>query len=138
MIILHSFHAARSAIAATCTLSKSANIAQEPGTTFFLEKQNQPACPCYTKTMSALSPDTPIPSSLAPFFQEYDLGRLDPRRDSATIIERTLQYGNRVELRWLFSQYPREQIRAWIKRYGKERLPHPHLDFWKIVLEIEV
>jgi len=77
-----------------------------------------------------------IPATLAPFFQEYNLQQLDPQRDSATIIERALQFGNRAEIRWLFAQYPRAQIADWIKRFGKARLPHPHLDFWEIVLEI--
>ena len=77
-----------------------------------------------------------IPHTLAPFFQEYNLARLDIKRDAATIIERTLQFGNRMELRWLFSQYPRAQIAEWIIRFGKERLPNPHRAFWQIVLEI--
>jgi hypothetical protein len=77
-----------------------------------------------------------IPSSLAPFFQEYDLARLDLQRDSATIIERALQYGNRAELRWLFTQYSRTQITEWVRRFGKDRLPHPHRAFWQIILEI--
>ena len=77
-----------------------------------------------------------IPSTLAPFFQEYDLQKLDPQRDSATIIERAIQFGNRAEIRWLFAQYPRSQITDWIKRFGKDRLPHPHLDFWRMLLEI--
>jgi hypothetical protein len=81
--------------------------------------------------------NTPIPSTLAPFFQEYDLRQLNPQRDSATIIERALQFGNRAELRWLFHQYPRRQIRDWVKRFGEDRLPHPHLDFWRVVLEIQ-
>lgn len=78
----------------------------------------------------------PIPASLAPFLQEYDLARLDPEPAASILIERTLQYGNRSELRWLFHQYPRSDIAAWVKRFGAERLAHPHLDFWRIVLEI--
>lgn len=77
-----------------------------------------------------------IPSTLAPFFQEYDLQQLDPQRDSATIIERALQFGNRAELRWLFAQYSRTQIVDWIKLFGKDRLPHPHLNFWQMLLKI--
>jgi len=77
-----------------------------------------------------------IPSTLAPFFQEYNLQQLDSQRDSATIIERALQFGNRAEIRWLFAQYPRIQIVDWIKQFGKARLPHPHLDFWQMLLEI--
>jgi len=38
-----------------------------------------------------------IPASLAPFFQEYDLEKLTLERSAGTIIERTLQYGNRIE-----------------------------------------
>ena len=77
-----------------------------------------------------------IPSTLAPFFQEYELTQLDPQQDSATIIERTLQFGNRVELRWLFAQYPRAQIADWVRRFGKDRLPNPQRAFWQLVLEI--
>ncbi len=80
---------------------------------------------------------TPIPTTLAPFFQEYDLRQLNPQRDSATIIERALQFGDRAELCWLFHEYPREQIINWVKRFGQEKLPHPHVDFWRIVLEIQ-
>lgn len=80
--------------------------------------------------------NAPIPASLAPFLQEYDLAQLNPQTDARLLIERALQYGNRAELRWLFAQYPRGQIADWVKRYGSERLPRPHLDFWKIVLEI--
>jgi len=78
----------------------------------------------------------PIPLSLAPFFQEYDLARLNPKKDSFTIIERTLQYGNRSELRWLFATYPHAQITDWVKHFGKDRLPQPHRTFWQIILEI--
>ncbi|MCK6566187.1 MAG: hypothetical protein L6Q45_00650 [Anaerolineales bacterium] len=78
-----------------------------------------------------------IPSTLAPFFQEYDIARLSPQKDSNTIIERTLRYGSRAELKWLFTQYTRPQIAEWFRRYAKERLPNPHRAFWQIILEIE-
>ena len=80
--------------------------------------------------------NVPIPKSLAPFLQEYNLAKLNPQTAAPLLIERALQYGNRAELRWLFEQYPREQIANWVKRFGKDRLPHPHLDFWQVVLEI--
>lgn len=78
----------------------------------------------------------PIPLSLAPFFQEYDIKSIDAKRDSFTIIERTLQFGNREELRWLFTTYSREQITNWVKYFGKDRLPQPHRRFWQTILEI--
>jgi hypothetical protein len=43
-----------------------------------------------------------IPSSLAPFFQEYSLEQLDLQEAANTIIERTLRFGNRTELHRLF------------------------------------
>ena len=78
----------------------------------------------------------PIPTSLAPFFQEYDLRRLDPQKDAATIIERTLRYGDRAELRWLFSVYSRPQIIDWVSKWGGYALPEPHLTFWRFFLDI--
>lgn len=79
----------------------------------------------------------PIPATLAPFFQEYDVALLKPQSDSATIIERTLRYGTRAELKWLFTEFPRAQIREWVQRWGDFALPAPHLSFWRLVLEID-
>lgn len=78
-----------------------------------------------------------IPATLAPFFQEYDITLLTPQTDSATIIERALRYGSRAELKWLFSEFSRTQIREWVRRWGGFALPAPHLSFWQLVLEIE-
>jgi hypothetical protein len=82
------------------------------------------------------SASTSIPSLFAPFFQEYDFARLDVQRSTSTIIERVLQFGNREEIRWLFSVYPRQQIADWILLWGSFVLPEPHLTFWKLVLDI--
>ena len=79
---------------------------------------------------------TSIPSSLAPFFQEYPLEQLDVREAANTIIERLLQWGNSLEIRWLFHVYPPQRVAAWVKRWGKEILPEPHLTFWRLVLDI--
>ena len=79
-----------------------------------------------------------IPRSLAPFFQEYDLSQLDPDQATHTVIERTLRYGNRAELRWLFARYPRPVIAEWVRRWGLYALPAPHLAFWKLLLQLEM
>ncbi|RME07465.1 MAG: hypothetical protein D6803_03960 [Anaerolineae bacterium] len=80
---------------------------------------------------------TPIPPTLAPFFQEYDLRRLDLQQGRGTIIERVLQFGNREEIRWLFGAYPRAEIRAWVEQWGDLALPEPHRTFWRLVLGLE-
>ena len=78
-----------------------------------------------------------IPISLKPFFQEYDISKLTSENDSHTIIERVLQFGNRVEIKWLFRTYSNQMVIDWIKEFGKDKLPQPHLNFWQIVLEID-
>jgi hypothetical protein len=80
---------------------------------------------------------TSIPSSLAPFFQEYSLEQLDLQEAANTIIERTLRFGNRTEIRWLFDTYTREEISGWVRRWGHYGLPEPHLSFWRLVLDIK-
>ena len=70
-----------------------------------------------------------IPDSLAPFFQEYNLAQLDLVSAASTIIERTLRFGNRLELRWLFQRYPKAQITAWVQQWGRSALPPAHLAF---------
>lgn len=78
-----------------------------------------------------------IPLSLKPFFQEYDIAKLTPEKDSHTIIERVLQFGNRTEIKWLFNTYSHQMVIDWIKQFGKDKLPQPHLNFWQIVLGIK-
>lgn len=70
-----------------------------------------------------------ILQSLAPFFQEYQLNDLDPETAAATVIERTLQFGSRAEICWLFTQYSYRRIATWVKAQGAERLPEPRLTF---------
>ena len=79
----------------------------------------------------------PIPATLAPFFQEYDIAMLNLQTDSATIIERALRYGSRAELKWLFAEFSRAQICDWVRQWGAFALPAPHLSFWRLLLEIE-
>ncbi len=77
----------------------------------------------------------PIPLSLTPFFQEYDISKFTHENNSHTIIERVLQFGNRAEIKWLFTVYSQEKISLWVGQFGEERLPQPHLNFWKLVLD---
>lgn len=78
-----------------------------------------------------------IPATLAPFFQEYDLETLDPQTAAPLIIERTLEFGNRAEIHWLFTEYTRAQVTDWFNQFARDRLPNPHRTFWQIVLEIK-
>ncbi len=73
---------------------------------------------------------TGLPRSLQFAFQEYDLEMLDPHEHAFTVIERTLAYGNRAELRWLFAQYGLEHLAAWVREAGWQRLPRHRLTLW--------
>lgn len=78
-----------------------------------------------------------IPRSLAPFFQEYDLEKIEPDQHWELVIERTLAYGNRQELRWLFQRYGQSRIADWVRRMGWRRLPKRRFNLWCVLLEIE-
>ena len=77
-----------------------------------------------------------IPRSLAPCFQEYDLEALDPAQHSDLLIERVLAYGDRRELRWLFSCYGRARVSEWVRRSGARRLPRRRYNLWCVLLEL--
>ncbi len=77
-----------------------------------------------------------IPSSTAPFFQEYDFHKLDVRLHASLIIERILAYGSRAEVRWLLDTYGRDQVREWVAQSGVKRLPWRRLDLWCFVFDI--
>ncbi len=77
-----------------------------------------------------------IPVKLRPYFQEYILEDLDPVRDSFTVIERTLAWGDIAELRWLFKQYGPDRLGRWVQQYGWYGLPRRRLKLWLCVLHI--
>ncbi len=77
-----------------------------------------------------------IPTSLTPFFQEYDLAQLDLDHSAGTIIPRVLEFGDKEEIRWLFSIYPRQDISDWVHRWGGFALREPHRTFWLLFLGI--
>ncbi len=77
-----------------------------------------------------------IPLSLRPFFQEYELENIDPDRDAFTVIERTLSWGNRRELRWLFRRYSREKLAEMVRFAGWWRIPQRRFYYWLNVLGI--
>ena len=64
----------------------------------------------------------PIPLSLRPYFQEYDLEDLHLRRDANLIIQRTLEYGTWDEVRWLFQVYTRLRVQRFLREHGERWL----------------
>jgi len=77
-----------------------------------------------------------IPVSLRPFFQEYNLEKIDPEKATFTVIERTLSWGDRRELRWLFQRYTREQMTEVVRDAGWRLIPRYRFFYWLNVFEI--
>lgn len=77
-----------------------------------------------------------IPSSAAPFFQEFRLEKLRIDVDRALIIERILAYGNQEELKWLFRVYGWEAIKAWVAQSGERLLPKRRFRLWVVVFSL--
>ena len=95
----------------------------------------RPFCMKKVKSLT-LSAPAQTPDSLRPFFQEYKFEDLHPAQHGELVIERTLAYGNRVEIRWLFDTYGAAQITAWLARFGAQRLPWRRYNLWCVLLEL--
>jgi hypothetical protein len=77
-----------------------------------------------------------IPESLLPYFQEYNLDALDVHRDANLIIQRTLEFGNWDEIRWLFLVYGRQRIRLFLRQYGERWLQPVTFNYWRKLLNL--
>ncbi len=88
--------------------------------------------------MDSQSPPTQIPTSAAPFFQEYNFSTLDVHRDAELIIERLLAYGSRAEVRWLIQAYGRDKLKSWLEQHGIRRLTWGRFHMWCLVFGLPV
>ncbi len=79
---------------------------------------------------------SPIPDSLQPYFQEYNLAQLDMARDANLIILRTLEFGTWDEIRWLFATYGAQRIRRFLRQYGQRWLKPVTFHYWRKLMRI--
>ena len=77
-----------------------------------------------------------IPTGLYPHFQEYDVASLDLKRDANLIIQRTLEYGNWEEVRWLFQMYGSKRVRLFLRQRGERWLRPVVFQYWRKMLRI--
>jgi hypothetical protein len=80
--------------------------------------------------------DQAIPRGLRPFFQEYDVDQLDLQRHANLIIQRTLDFGNWEEIRWLFKFYGAERVRIFLRLYGDRFLRPVSFYYWRKLLRV--
>ncbi len=52
------------------------------------------------------------------------------------IIQRTLDFGNWDEIRWLFQVYGAERIRLFLRQLGERSLKPPTFNYWQKLLRI--
>ena len=78
-----------------------------------------------------------IPSSTAPFFQEYRFDDLNAERHQRLVMERILAYGNRPEIRWVFKRYGRPAIEQWLQEDGCYMLPKYRYNFYCVILGLQ-
>jgi hypothetical protein len=77
-----------------------------------------------------------IPKGLKPYFQEYDIKRLDIARDANLIIQRVLEFGTWDEIRWLFETYQSKRVRIFLRERGVRLLKPVTFNYWRKVLGI--
>lgn len=81
-------------------------------------------------------PSPQIPKGLKPYFQEYDISRLNHIRDANLIIQRTLEFGTWDEIRWLFETYRSKRIRLFLREHGVRGLKPVTFNYWRKLLNI--
>jgi len=90
----------------------------------------------YNTFMQRTSTSPQIPDGLKPYFQEYDLKRLDMTRDANLIIQRVLEFGTWDEIRWLFETYRSKRIRSFLRERGERMLKPVTFNYWRKLLGI--
>lgn len=86
--------------------------------------------------MQRITPAPQIPAGLKPYFQEYDVNRLDITRDANLIIQRVLEFGTWDEIRWLFETYGSKRIRLFLRERGERLLKPVTFNYWRKLLGI--
>jgi len=51
-----------------------------------------------------------LPAFTHPFFWDVDVSKIDPDKDYYFVIERFIEYGDDIAIRWLTAFYRDEQI----------------------------
>ena len=86
--------------------------------------------------MQKATPSSLIPKALKPYFQDYDVSRLDITRDANLIIQRVLEFGTWEEIRWLFETYGSNRIRSFLRERGERLLKPVTFHYWRKLMEI--
>ena len=78
--------------------------------------------------------DAPLPEFLRPLFWDTDFDRLCLSGHERYVIERVLEYGDVLEVRWMMRCFAREQIVQVLRT--SRRLTRKSAHFWSFILNI--
>jgi hypothetical protein len=78
------------------------------------------------------SPHT-IPEVLRPHFQEYEFEKVDLQEHANLVIQRTLEFGDWPEVRWLFLVYGKQRICEYVRQYGERGLSPVTFNYWRMM-----
>jgi hypothetical protein len=78
------------------------------------------------------------PKFIKPFLWSADFKKIDTEKDRDRIILSLLNVGSRKATKWLFSYYPKKEIKkVFTERAGKGELNKKSLNYWSIILKIK-
>jgi hypothetical protein len=74
-----------------------------------------------------------LPDFLQPFFWETELSQINIDTNKPYIIERILELGDLSAVSWLFSNYPKNEIKEILEESRK--VSPKSRNFWQLILE---
>jgi hypothetical protein len=78
------------------------------------------------------------PKFIKPFLWSSDFKKIDAQKDKDRIILNLLNVGSKKATDWLFSYYPKKEIKkVFVNRAGKGELNKKSLNYWALVLKVE-
>jgi hypothetical protein len=78
-----------------------------------------------------------LPALLSPLFWDYAPDSIDPELHAFVVLERVLEYGSLVSVRWALATYGSERLQDFLRRRGVRVLSRKTLSFWTLVLGLE-
>ena len=75
------------------------------------------------------------PKFLRRYFWDIDFDKFDYKKHPIYVIERILEYGDVVAIRWMFKTFPRKQIIGALKETRK--LTHKSANFWALIMGLK-
>lgn len=79
-----------------------------------------------------------VPGRFQRVLWSYDIRSIDLRRDKQLIIQQVLNYGNWEDLRWLYRNYSKEEIREVVQNPRRGVWFDEVLDFWCLMLNVHL